>query len=110
MSSVEPSSSVPIACSRNLTLSCARRRRWISAMYALALGSGRPSAITVRSAVAMASVRVLVLAPGAGLLGLGVRRSLEQERVVRRDERIRCHHRVRVGDASVLAREGDEAR
>src|SRR4051794_12213927 len=52
MSAVEPSSDVPIACMRNLTRSCARKRRWISAMYSLALASGRPSAMTVRSAVA----------------------------------------------------------
>src|SRR5439155_17796534 len=92
MSSVEPSSSVPIACSRNLTLSCARRRRWISAMYSLALGSGRPSAITVRSAVATAArassevgpdglhlevrveVRVAHLAPDPGRLVAAERR------------------------------------
>src|SRR5256714_3238488 len=52
MSAVEPSSEVPIACIWNRTRSWARSRRWISAMYSLALASGRPSAITVRSAVA----------------------------------------------------------
>src|SRR4051794_11956932 len=57
-----------------------------------------------------ASLRVLVLAPGARLLGLRLRRSLEQERVVRRDERIWCLHRVGVEPASVVARERDEAR
>src|SRR2546421_7885256 len=34
------------------------------------------------------SARILVLAPGAGLLGPRLRRSREQERVVRRNERI----------------------
>src|SRR5687767_2428774 len=53
MSSVDPSSDVPIACIRNRTRSCCRRRRWISAMYSDALASGRPSASTVKSAVAI---------------------------------------------------------
>src|SRR5438876_1448915 len=57
-----------------------------------------------------ASVRVLVLPPGARLGGLGFRRSLEQEAVVRRDERVGRHHRVGVVDGPVLAREGDPAR
>src|SRR4051794_7095819 len=56
------------------------------------------------------SVRVLVLAPGARLLGLGLRRSLEQERRVGGDERIRGRHGVGVVHASVVTREGDEAR
>ena|SRR5688572_20855281 len=56
------------------------------------------------------SVGVFVLAPGAGLLGPGLRRSLEQERVVRRDERIWCRHGVGVVDGPVVACEGDEAR
>jgi hypothetical protein len=37
MSSVEPSSEVPIACIRKRTRSCRASRRWISAMYSLAL-------------------------------------------------------------------------
>src|SRR3989440_10501830 len=56
------------------------------------------------------SARILVLAPGAGLLGPRLRRSREQERIVRRNERIGRPHRVGVVHASVLAREGDEAR
>ena len=32
-----PSREVPIACIRKRTRSCLRRRRWISAMYSLAL-------------------------------------------------------------------------
>jgi len=57
-----------------------------------------------------ASVRVLVLPPGPGLGGLGFRRSLEQEAVVRRDKRVGRHHRVGVIDGPVLAREGNPAR
>src|SRR2546422_9577398 len=57
-----------------------------------------------------ASVRILVLPPGAGLGGLDFRRSLEQEAVVGRDERVWRHHRVGVVDGPVLAREGDPAR
>src|SRR3954454_22459604 len=53
MSSVDPSSEVPMACIRYLTRSCAASRRWISAMYSLALTCGRPRASTVRSAVAI---------------------------------------------------------
>src|SRR3954447_5788712 len=53
MSATLPSSSVPIAWSLKRTLSCACRRRCISAMYSLALAEGRPRPITVRSAVAM---------------------------------------------------------
>jgi hypothetical protein len=41
---------------------------------------------------------------------LGFRRSLEQEAVVRGDERVRCCDRVGVVDGAVLAREGDPAR
>src|SRR5580765_2134080 len=52
-----------------------------------------------------ASVRVLVLSPRAGLGGLGFRRSLEQEVVIGRDERVGRHHRVRVVDGPVLPRE-----
>src|SRR4051794_21549753 len=55
------------------------------------------------------SGRVFVLPPRAGLVGLRLGRAGEQERVVRRDERIGRGHRVGVVDASVLAREGDEA-
>src|SRR6266511_4082403 len=57
-----------------------------------------------------ASVRVLVLPPSAGLGGLGFRRSLEQEAVVRRDERVGLHHRVGVVDGPILARERNPAR
>src|SRR5207247_7807560 len=60
--------------------------------------------------VAAASVRVLVLPPSAGLGWLGLRRSLQQEAVVRRDERVGRHHRVRVVDGPVLARERDPTR
>src|SRR4051812_40616477 len=91
MSSVEPSSDVPIACMAKRTRSCARSRRWISAMYSLALTPGRPSARTVRSAVATAlrsrearpdgldlqvgvEVRVPHLAPDAGRLVAAERR------------------------------------
>jgi hypothetical protein len=56
------------------------------------------------------SVRVLVLAPGARLLGLCLRRAVEQEAVVRGDERVRRHHGVGVVDGPVLARERDPAR
>jgi hypothetical protein len=38
------------------------------------------------------SVWVLVLSPSAGLGGLGLRRSVQQEAVVRRDERVGRHH------------------
>src|SRR5688500_5603597 len=55
MSSVEPSSEVPIACSLKPTLFWAASRRWISAMYSPALGSERPRPITVRSAVAIST-------------------------------------------------------
>src|SRR5438270_11147765 len=57
-----------------------------------------------------ASVGVLVLAPGPGLLGLGLGRSFKQERVVRRDEWVRSHDGVGVVDPSVLTGEGDPAR
>src|SRR5438445_4901291 len=67
---------------------------------------GQPGLATTRSA----SVRVLVLPPRAGLGGWGFRRSLEQEAVVGRDERVGRHHRVSVVDGPVLAREGDPAR
>src|SRR5712691_11981575 len=56
------------------------------------------------------SARVLVLAPGAGVGGLGFWRSLEQEAEVGRDERVGRRHRVGVVDAAVLACEGDPAR
>src|SRR2546423_13606457 len=56
------------------------------------------------------SVRVLVLAPGARLLGLCLRRAVEQEAVVRGDERVRGHHGVGVVHGPVLARERDPAR
>src|SRR3954465_1187758 len=52
MSAVAPSSEVPMACIRYRTRSCAASRRWISATYSLALTPARPSASTVRSAVA----------------------------------------------------------
>ena len=54
-----------------------------------------------------ASVRILVLPPTAGLGGLTLRRSLEQEAVVRRDERVGRRHGVGVVDGPVLAREDD---
>src|SRR5438105_15947311 len=57
-----------------------------------------------------ASVRVLVLPPSKGLGGLGLRRSLEQEAEIARDERVGRRHGVRVVDGPVLAREGDPAR
>src|SRR5205823_12558809 len=56
------------------------------------------------------SVGVLVLPPSTELGRWRFRRSLEQEAVVRRDERVGRHHRVGVVDGSVLAREGDPAR
>src|SRR5918994_6307668 len=56
------------------------------------------------------SVRVLVLAPGAGLLRLRLRRPLEQHVEVGSDERIGRHHRVGVVDGPVLARERDVTR
>src|ERR671921_216461 len=56
------------------------------------------------------SGRVLVLAPGARLVEPALRGAVEQERVVRRDERIGRRHGVRVVDRPVFAREGDEAR
>jgi hypothetical protein len=43
----------PIACRLKRTLSCACKRRCISAMYSLALADCRPNPITVRSAVAI---------------------------------------------------------
>ena len=54
--------------------------------------------------VAPGSVRVLVFPPSAGLGGWGLRRSFEQEVVVRRDERVGRHHGVGVVDGAVLAR------
>src|SRR5258708_1620534 len=57
-----------------------------------------------------ASVRVLVLPPRTGLGGLGFRRSVEQEVVIGRDERVGRHHRVGVVDGPVLARERYPAR
>src|SRR2546426_2591956 len=65
--------------------------------------AGRPP--TTRSS----SVRVFVLPPGARFGGLGVRRSLEQEVVVRRDERVGRRHGVGVVDGPILASEGDPA-
>src|SRR6202165_6064494 len=62
-----------------------------------------------RCVIASVSVRVFVLPPRARLGGLRFRRSLEQEVVVGRDERVRCRHRVCVVDGAVLAREGDPA-
>src|ERR1700674_1059537 len=56
------------------------------------------------------SVRVFVLPPGAKFGWLGFRRSLEQEAVVRRDERVRRRHGVGVVHGAVLAGEGDPAR
>src|SRR5262245_62498089 len=53
-----------------------------------------------------ASVRVLVLAPAAGLGGLCFRCSLEQEAEIGRDEWVRRGDRVGVVDGLVLAREG----
>src|SRR4051812_19699299 len=54
MSGTEPSRDVPIACITYFTRSWRASRRWISAMYSDALASGRPRAMTVRSAVARA--------------------------------------------------------
>src|SRR3954470_11026198 len=56
------------------------------------------------------SVRVLVLAPGAEVVHGSLRRPLQQERVVWRDERIGGRHRVRVVDGPVVPRERDPAR
>src|SRR5436190_13708486 len=56
------------------------------------------------------SVRVLVLAPGARLRGLGLRCAIEQGAVVRSDEWVGRHDRVGVVDGPVLARERDPAR
>src|SRR5205085_12219174 len=56
------------------------------------------------------SVRLLVLPASAGLGWLELRRSLEQEAVERRYERVGRHHRVGVVDGAVLARECDPAR
>src|SRR5215218_4784304 len=69
-----------------------------------------PPLSTEEVASSAGSVRVLVLPPGARLGWLGLRRPLEQEAEVRRDERIGCRHRVGVVDGPVLAREGDPAR
>src|SRR5215210_2133129 len=55
-------------------------------------------------------VGVLVFAPGPRLLWRRLRRAVQQEVVVRGDERIGCRDRVRVVGAPVLADEGDEAR
>src|SRR5215211_9276657 len=49
-----------------------------------------------RTAPTRVSVGVFVLPPGARLGGWGFRCSLEQEVVIRRDERIRCGHSVGV--------------
>lgn len=58
-----------------------------------------------------ALLRVFVLAPGGGFLGRGgLRCAVEQERVVRRDELVGSHHRVRVVDAPVVTGERDPAR
>src|SRR5215207_7149545 len=70
MSSVVPSSEVPIACMWKRTRCCFRNRRWISAMYSLALSSLRPSARTVRSAVAIGLEGYARAPPRAGYLGL----------------------------------------
>src|SRR5437762_3996669 len=48
--------------------------------------------------------------PGAGLVGLGLRRAVQQQRVVRGHERVGRHHGVGVKDAAVLARERNEPR
>ena len=60
--------------------------------------------------VAAAVVRVLVLSPGARLVGRLLRRPFEQEAVVGSDERVGRDHGVGVVDGAVLAREGDPAR
>src|SRR3954449_7844310 len=79
MSAVEPSSDVPIACIWKRTRSWAPSRRWISAMYADALASARPSAMTVRSAVAKGP-RLPRLAGGAlGAADRGGGGGLERE-------------------------------
>src|SRR3954454_3187414 len=63
-----------------------------------------------RYSIPFTLVRVLVLAPGAGLLRGRLGRSVEQEGVIRRHEGVGGRHRVGVVDRSVVAREGDEAR
>src|SRR5438045_2363891 len=57
-----------------------------------------------------ASVGVLILPPSPGLGRLVLRRSLEQEAEIRRDERVWRRYGVGVVDGPVLAREGDPAR
>src|SRR5436305_1686957 len=55
------------------------------------------------------SVGVFVFAPGGGIRRLVRRCAIEQERVVRGDERIGCRHRIGVVHGPVVAREGDVA-
>src|SRR5215207_7566173 len=55
-------------------------------------------------------IGVLVLAPGPRFLWRRLGRAVQQEVVVRGDERVGCRHRVRVVHGPVLAGEGDEAR
>jgi len=90
-----------------------RRRSESARSYAALLRDPRAAAqrrVMSREPTRSASVRVLVLPPRAGLGGLRFRRSLEQEAVVGRDERVGRHHRVGVVNGPVLAREGDPAR
>src|SRR5438552_16767661 len=67
-------------------------------------------AFTTFYAWVAASVRVLVLPPGARLVGGSLGRPVEQEAVIRGDERVGRHHRVGVVAGAVLARERDPAR
>src|SRR4029453_18980758 len=69
-----------------------------------ACGKGEPyCARGVPATRVRGSVGVLVLAPGPRLLGAGLRRPVEQERMVGRHERVRCHPRIRVVDGAVVA-------
>jgi ferredoxin/flavodoxin---NADP+ reductase len=69
----------------------------------------RPPGYGLGAGPRFGSVRVLVLAPRARLRGLGLRRAVEQEAVIRGDERVGRHHGVGVVDRPVLARERDPA-
>src|SRR4051812_42548011 len=82
-------------------------RAAVSAQPAAA-GASRNMALSWRRTERWSGTRVLVLAPGPGLLRLAPRRALAQQRVVRGDEAIRCRHGVRVVHGAVLARERDE--
>src|SRR5205085_1211478 len=107
-----PAAAAPAAASRATSVAVSNPRPNSNPTRYTCHGAWTALVVVVRRSrrAVRRSVRVFVLAPGAGLLGPGLRRSIEEERVVWRNERVWRHDRVRVVHASVIAREGDPAR